>query len=162
MAFPKCNFPAPVPCRILPGLRGGKSPSGMGHKQRTQEGCDRAPAIGPSKSLLEMQEQETASSPFCKKGSPRGSLLPSRICPSNRRLRQRRRRHCILLLMLAEDGLESMVLWAGDLSSAQLPGALLLVLPTCLFILPACGFHFLLGEGVGSCNKSCHRQSFNR
>lgn len=161
MAFPKCTFPAPVPCRILPGLRAGKSPSGMGHKQRTQEGCDRAPAMSPSKSLLEMQKR-ARNFPLCKKRSPGGSLLPSRICPSNRRLRQRRCRRCILLLMLSEDG------WAGGdgtlgrrvelctASQCSAAGA-----PRCLFILPACGFHFLLGEGVGSCNKSCHRQSFN-
>lgn len=27
------------PCGFLPGLWSGQSPSGMGYKQRTQEGC---------------------------------------------------------------------------------------------------------------------------
>lgn len=74
-------------------------------------------------------EQETGSSPSHKKGSSlRGSLLPSRICPSTKRLRKRRCICCILLLSLAEDGLEATVLWAGEVSSAQLPCTLLLVL----------------------------------
>lgn len=93
------------------------------------------------------KEQETASSPFCKKGSPRGSLLPSRICPSNRRLRQRRCRRCILLLMLSEDGLEAMVLWAGELSSAQLPGALLLVLLAVYLSFQPVAFTFFWEKG---------------
>lgn len=94
----------------------------------------------PSKSLLEMQKKERESSNLPRSGSLRGPILPSRICPSNRRLKQRRRSRCILLLSLAEDGLEAMELQAGEASPAQLPWALLLLLPTAYI---AHGFHFL-------------------
>lgn len=131
MAFPKHAFPAPKPCRLLSGLWTGQSPCGTGYKKRMQEGCDGVAATCPSKSLLEIQKkEETASSHFHRKARLRGPLLPFRICPSNRRLRQRRCGRCILLLRLAEDGLEVMELQAGEVSSAQLPCTLLLLLTT--------------------------------
>lgn len=113
-----CPRALQTPVRIL-----GRTKSlWAGYKKRIQEGCEEAAAMCPSKSLLEMQKREEAeSSHFPRKGNLRGPILPSRICPGNRRLKQRRCTRCILLLSLAEDGLEAMELQAGEVSSAQLP-----------------------------------------
>lgn len=97
---------------------------------------------------------------LCRKGSLRGPLLPSRIRPSTRRLRQRRCSRCILLLSLAEDGLETMELQAGEVSSAQLPCALLLLLLTAYICFQPMTFTFFW-KRLGGCNKSCHRLDFN-
>lgn len=105
------HLPSPRLCRLLSGLWAGQSPRGRGYKKRMQEACDRAAATNPPKSLLEMQKrEETGFSQFHRKGSLRGPLLPSRMSPSTRRLRQRRYSRCILLLSLAEDELEAMEL----------------------------------------------------
>lgn len=157
-AFPKHSFATPV---LLPGLRAGQSPYGTGHKHRTQEGCDTAPGMHPAKSLLEKEGQETGSSPFHKKRSLTVSLLPSRICPITRRLKQRRYSCCILMLSLAGAGLETVVLHAGEVSSAQLPCALPLVLTAAYLSFQPMAFTFFWRRGVGSCNKSCHNLVFN-
>lgn len=49
--------------------------------------------------------------------------------------------------MLSEDGLEAMVLWAGELSSAQLPGALLLVLLAAYLSFQPVAFTFFWEKG---------------
>lgn len=148
--FPNA-FPAPKPCRLLSGLWAGQSPCGTGYKKRMQEGCDGAAPTCRSKSLLEMQKkEETEPSHFHRKARVRGPLLPLRMCPSNRRLKQRRCSRCILLLSLAEDGLEAMGLQAGEVRSAQLPCALLL-LPTAYISFQPMAFTFF--QRLGGCTS---------
>lgn len=108
---------------------------------------------------LKVCKREKKLNPLTSAG--KATLLPSRICLSSRRLRQRRCSRCILLLSLAEDGLKAMELQAGEVSSAQLPCSLLLLLllPTAYISFQLMAFTFFWR--LGSCSKSYNRLDFN-
>lgn len=154
IALPKHSFPAPVPCRLLPGLWEVQSPSSAGSKQRTQEHCDRAPAH-PSKSLLEMQNRARNWILSLPQERQQPEKFPLTIQDMSQH--QETEEEKMHLLHFADESGRG---WAGgngalgrrcELCTASLHSAA--GAPCSLYILPASGFHFLWGKEVGSFQK---------
>lgn len=154
MAFPKHSSHPQNPAGSCLDFGQDKVPAGQ-----VTRGCRRAVMEQQLHVPLKVCKREKKLSPLTSTG--KATLLPSRICPSSRRLRQRRCSCCILLLSLAEDGLKAMELHAGQVSSAQLPCSLLLLLllPTAYISFQPMAFTFFWS--LGSCSKSYNRLDFN-
>lgn len=157
----KRRFPVPVPCRLLPVLWAGQSPTRRGYKQETQEGCDRATAVGPSKSLLEMQKRARnwiISLP--QERQPERFPLTIQDTSQHQKTKAEKMQP---LHFAAESGRG----WAGgdgapgrrgELCTASLHSA---VGAVCYLNFQTLAFTFFWRRGAGGSNKSCHRLDFN-